>query len=107
MPTINLSYRRKYITNIEAKILREVVNKKTIQSTDLKDIFLGKHSSEISRQIKRLVDKKMLEKEGPRFYGISFGHNYLLRAIIKVLGGKGFLPDLDTEAMGENYATYI
>ncbi len=97
LPTINLSLERKYITNIEAKILRKVVDKKTIQSTDLKDIFPGKHSSEISRQIKRLIDKKMLEKESPRFYGISFGDNYLLRAIIKVLGEKRFLPDLDDD----------
>ncbi len=95
LPTISVSLERKYITDIEAKILRRVVDKKSIQSTDLKDIFLGKHSSEISRQIRKLIDKKMLEKETPRFYGISFGNNYLLRAIIKVLGKKGFLPDLD------------
>lgn len=95
LPTISVSLERKYITDIEAKILRRVVDKKSIQSTDLKDIFPGKHSSEISRQIRKLIDKKMLEKETPRFYGISFGDNYLLRAIIKVLGKKGFLPDLD------------
>lgn len=94
-PTISVSLERKYITDIEAKILRRVVDKKSIQSTDLKDIFPGKHSSEISRQIRKLIDKKMLEKETPRFYGISFGDNYLLRAIIKILGEKGFLPNLD------------
>ena len=95
LPTISASLERKYITDTEAKILRRVVDKKSIQSTDLKDIFSGKHSSEISRQIRKLIDKKMLEKETPRFYGISFGDNYLLRAIIKVLGEKGFLPHLD------------
>jgi len=95
LPTISLSLERKYITDIEAKILRKVIDKKTMQSNDLKDIFPGKHSSEISRQVKRLVDRKMLEREGARNYGISFGDNYLLRAIIKILGEKGFLPDLD------------
>lgn len=95
LPTIDLSLARKYIIDVEAKILRKVIGKKRILSSDLKDIFPGKHSSEISRRIKRLLDKKMLEREGARNYGISFGNNYLLRAMIKVLGEKGFLPDLD------------
>ncbi len=94
-PTINLSLERKYITDVEAKILRKVIEKKTIQSSDLRDSFPGKHNSEISRQIRRLLDKKMLEKEEARNYGIGFGDNYLLRAMIKILGEKGFLPDLD------------
>ena len=95
LPTISLALEKKYIVDIEAKILRKVIEKKTIESADLKDLFSGKHSSEISRQIKKLLDKKMLEREGARNYGLSFGDNYLLRAIIKVLGEKGFLPDLD------------
>ena len=94
-PTINFSLEKKYITDIEAKILRRAIDQKTVRSSDLKDIFPGKHSSEVSRQIKKLVEKKMLEKEGARYYGISFGHSYLLRAMIKVLGEKGFLPDLN------------
>lgn len=94
-PTISLSLERKYIIDIEAKILRKVITNKIIQSGDLKDLFPGKHSSEISRQLKRLVDKKMLEREEARSYGIGFGHNYLLRSMIKILGDKGFLPDLD------------
>lgn len=95
LPSINIARERKYITDVEAKILCKAIEKKSMQSNDLKDIFPGKHSSEISRQIKKLIDKKMLEKESPRLYGISFGHSYLLRAIIKVLGDKGFLPGLN------------
>lgn len=95
LPAIRVSVEKRYITPIEAKILGKVIEKKSMQSTDLKDIFFGKHSSEISRQIKKLIDKKMLEKETSRSYGISFGNNYLLRSIIKILGEKGFLPELD------------
>ena len=43
VPTINHSLERKYITDVEAKILRMAIEKKTIQSSDLKEIFQGKH----------------------------------------------------------------
>lgn len=95
VPTINYSIERQYITDIEAKILRKAIDKKMVQSSDLKDIFQGKHAAELSRQIKKLVNKKMLERVGFKNYVISFGDSYLLRGIIKILGEKGFLPHLD------------
>ena len=60
----------------------------------MKDLFEGKASSEISRQIKKLVDKKMLvpETDRARKYVMSFDNNYLLRGIIKSLGENNFLP---------------
>jgi hypothetical protein len=65
-----------------------------MQASDLKDIFSGKVSAEISRQIKKLIDKKMLvpEIEGGRKYIIRFDNNFLLRGVIKTLDTKGFLP---------------
>jgi hypothetical protein len=58
-----------------------------------------KIDAEVSRQIRKLIDKKMLvpEKEGARKYVIRFDNNYLLRGIIKSLGEKGFLPIQDEE----------
>jgi Fic family protein len=97
LPTITHSLERKYITDLEGKILRKVIEKKVIQSSDLKDLFEGKASSEISRQIKKLVDKKMLvpETDRARKYVMSFDNNYLLRGIIKSLGENNFLPIQD------------
>ncbi len=95
VPTVNYSIERQYVTDIEAKILRKAIDKKTIQSSDLKDIFQGKHAAELSRQIKKLVNKKMLERVGFKHYIISFGDSYLLRGVMKILGEKGFLPHLD------------
>ena len=97
IPTINFSLERKYITGIESKILKRVIDRQVIQAGDLKDIFKGKFSAEISRQIRRLVEKKMLvpEKEGKRKYVIRFDNNYLLRGVIHILGEKGFLPIRD------------
>ncbi|MDP3562334.1 MAG: Fic family protein [Legionellaceae bacterium] len=95
LPAVNFSLERAYITEMESKILRLVVEKQVIQANDLAKIFAGKEKSEVSRQIKKLIDKKMLtpESEGKRKYVIRFDNNYLLRSVIKILGEKGFLPD--------------
>jgi len=93
-PAIQHSLDQQHITEIEAKILRKAVEKQIIQASDLKDIFSGKLGAEISRQIKRLINKKMLlpEKENGKKYLIRFGNGYLLRGIIKSLSQRGFLP---------------
>lgn len=97
LPAINHSLERKYITDVESKILKKVIDLQVIQAADVKEFFIGKANAEVSRQIKRLIDNKMLspEKEGTRKYVIRFDNNYLLRSIIKLLGEKGFLPVRD------------
>jgi Fic family protein len=97
IPTINYSIEKKYITDLEAKILKLTVEKQVIQAGDLQPLFPGKLKPEISRQIKRLITKKMLmpEKQNTRKYIIRFDNNYLLRGIIKNLGKRGFLPMKD------------
>jgi Fic family protein len=97
IPTINYSVEREFITELESKILKKVVEKQKIQASDLKEIFKGKVSAEISRQIRKLIDKKMLIpiKEGKRTYVLRFDNNYLLRGVINSLGEKGFLPIRD------------
>ncbi|RPH29986.1 MAG: Fic family protein [Bacteroidales bacterium] len=97
IPTINYSLDRKYITDTEAKILKKVIDKKIIQAADVKEFFIGKMDAEVSRQIRKLIDKKMLvsESEGARKYIIRFDNNYLLRGVIKSLDEKGFLPVRD------------
>jgi Fic family protein len=97
LPSLIHSLEREYITEIESKVLRKVIELQVIQASDLKKIFTGKVSSEISRQIKKLIHKKMLvpEKEGGRKYIIRFDNNFLLRGVIKILDEKGFLPVRD------------
>lgn len=93
-PTIKYSLERKYITEIEANILNKVIEMQVIQARDILEIYSDKSNAEISRQIKKLIEKKMLmpEEEGARKYIIRFDNNYLLRGIIHKLGEKGFLP---------------
>jgi len=99
MPAINLSLERKYITDLEAKILKRAADLQVISAADVKSIFPGKVDSEDSRQIRKLIDQKMLtqEKEGGRKYVLRFDNSYLLRSIIQLLGDKGFLPVWDEE----------
>ena len=98
-PSINLSLERKYITDLESKVLKRAVDLQVISAADVKSIFPGKVDSEVSRQIKKLIDQKMLtqEKEGGRKYVLRFDNSYLLRSIIQLLGDKGFLPVWDEE----------
>jgi Fic family protein len=100
IPALHHSVERKYITGLESQILRKAVDNlenQVMQAGDIKEFFKGKKDSEVSRQIKKLIDKKMLapEKEGARKYILRFDNNYLLRGIIKSLGEKGFLPVKD------------
>jgi Fic family protein len=94
IPAITHSIERRYITDNEGRILKKVVDKQVVQASDLKEFFKGKVQAEVSRQIKKLIDKKMLvsESEGTRKYIIRFDNSYLLRGIIKALDEKGFLP---------------
>lgn len=99
IPTLTYSLYRRYITESENRILRRAVEKQLIQAADVKEFFEGKADAEVSRQIRKLIDKKMLlpEKEGARKYVIRFDNNFLLRGIIHALGEKGFLPVKDEE----------
>ncbi|WP_229201318.1 Fic family protein [Arcticibacterium luteifluviistationis] len=94
-PALKYSLERKYVTEVEMKILSRVIELQSIQASDLKTVLKGKLPAEISRQIRNLIDKKMLvpESEGKRKYVIRFDNNYLLRGIIYSLGEKGFLPE--------------
>jgi hypothetical protein len=79
---------------LEGKILKRVVDKQVISASDIKDFFPGKADAEVSRQIKKIINRKMLiaEKDGTRKYVLRLDNSYLIRSIIKQLGDKGFLP---------------
>lgn len=94
IPAINYSLERKFVTDVEAKILKKTIELQVIKNDDLKDILSNKNTSQISREIKKLVDKKMLipEEEGARRYILMFQNNHLLRGVIHLLDIEGFLP---------------
>jgi len=94
IPAIRKSAERKLITETELKILNIAVKKHVFQASDLGAIFPDKSPPEVSRQIRKLRDKKMIEAEstGGRKYLIKFINNYLMRGVFQALDEKGFLP---------------
>jgi Fic family protein len=95
LPAISYSTERKFITDLEARILRKVVDLEEIKSSDISDIVPSRHNSERSRVIRRLLDSKMLIpiKKNARVYTLCFNNNYLLRGVIKSLIDNGFVRD--------------
>ncbi len=94
LPALAIAFERKLITGIEWAILKRAVEKQVIMAADIKDLFPGKHAVEVSRNIKRLIDNKMLGpvEDNARRYVLRFDNNYLIRGIIQVLDQEGFLP---------------
>jgi len=97
LPAISFSLERKYITNIESRILKKAADLQIIKNEDLKEVLTDKSTSQISREIKKLVDKKMLipEEAGARRYILRFENNFLLRGVMHILDQNGFLPIKD------------
>ena len=94
LPAVSFAAERKLITQEECLVLKKTIEKQMVKAKDLKNIFPGKHASDISHIIGKLKEKKMLSpiQENGRTYCICFQNNYLLRGFIKALGDKGFLP---------------
>lgn len=94
LPALNDARSNNYITDIEFNVLKLTINKQVIQAADLKVFLYDKSSSDISRIIRGLVDKKMLCPiyENARKYTIAFSNSLLIRSILTILDKNGFLP---------------
>ena len=94
LPAIDFSYKNKFLSEMEWKILKLTVNKQRIQAADLKEIFINKLPQEISRQISRLRKINLLipENSGARKYVININSNLLRVGFLNALDREGFLP---------------
>ena len=93
LPALKHAFDNKYITELDYKIL-QIACDIVIQSADIVKVMPGSTSSDRSRAIRSLIDKKMLLpiKENARKYFIHFNFNYLLRSLMVQLDANGFLP---------------
>lgn len=95
-PAMSDALKNKYITDTEYDILMLMISSEMVglQADKVKSILPDKSSSDISRLLKRLIEKKMIKPthERGRKYEISFSNNYLLRSILAMLDKNGFLP---------------
>lgn len=99
LPALKDALDQKYITLTDYKILTKIINAphQQIQAADVAEFFPGKQAAELSRQLRYLREKKLIQAEeaSRRKYTIRFDNNYLLRSVMKTLGNKGFLPIQD------------
>ncbi len=96
LPSIDYVFQEKLITDTEAKILKIAARKQVFQAGDVKEEFPKKSKQDISRILRRLKEKKMIEPEtgAKTKYVLRFVNNFLTRGIIDSLGKEDFLPKL-------------
>ena len=94
MPALDQALERKYITDLEYKILVIAVKKKELQSAYLQELFEHKSAATRSAAIMKLVRQGMLcsFENNKRKYYLQFRNNFLLRGIMLALDKEGFLP---------------
>jgi hypothetical protein len=96
-PALTFSLERKYLTDIEFKVLNHVISTKDMifRSRDLEELSLGLDVRQRKTFIKKMKDNKIikpLKNENGRNYTLSLSDSILLRSIIKVMSDEGFIP---------------
>lgn len=93
-PALAYAKERQLITAQEAGVLQIAAKRGIAKAADLAAAMPGMTSAQRTYQIKRLLERGMLQpiKEGARQYVIGFSNNYLIRGIIRALSEEGFIP---------------
>jgi len=93
-PAIYYAKERELITAMEEHILHITAKNGIAKAADLAVAMPGMSPAQRTYQIKKLVERKMLQpiKEGARQYTIGFSNNYLMRGVIRALSEEGFIP---------------
>ncbi|MDH4100640.1 MAG: Fic family protein [Nitrospirota bacterium] len=92
-PAISHARERGLITAMEERVLLISAKNGVAKSSDLAAAMPGMSAAQRTYQIRKLVERKMLQpiKEGARQYTIGFSNNYLLRGVIRALSEEGFI----------------
>lgn len=93
LPALSFSRQRELITALEESILLAAIKAKIAKSSDLATAMLNLNDTQRTYQIKKLVERKMLQpiKANSRQYTIGFANNYLMRGVIHALSEQGFI----------------
>ncbi len=94
LPAIHHSEKNGRISQLDSKMLKIAVEQHTVQASHFKNLFRDKLPQEISRQIKKLRESRLLvsETEGGRQYVINIRNELLRLGIMNALDREGFLP---------------
>ncbi|NTU58476.1 MAG: Fic family protein [Chlorobiaceae bacterium] len=107
-PALAYAEKRQVITRQEAIILNCAARLGILKAGDLSKMLPDMSSGQRTYQIKKLVERRMLQpiREGSRLYAMGFSNSTLMRGIIMALSTEGFIPsDLhgdDTEPGGSD-----
>lgn len=93
-PALNYAKKQGYLKDLHYQILMVVVEKQTIQNSDIQPIMPAKSQSSISKEIKTLKEMDILvsEENSPRKYHLCVSNKSLIRGIIQKLENEGFIP---------------
>ena len=93
-PALSYAKERELITAMEESVLHIAAKSGVAKAADLAAAMPGMTPAQRTYQIKKLVERKMLQpiKEGARQYTIGFSNNYLIRGVVRALSDEGFIP---------------
>jgi Fic family protein len=93
VPALTYARSRDLITGQEEAVLLTAVKLGVVKASDLGTAMPGLNSAQRTYQIKKLVERKMLQPIAPnaRQYSIGFINNYLLRGVVDALSVEGFI----------------
>ena len=93
IPALAYARERELITKQEEQILQAAVNAGIAKAADLAVAMPNLNAAQRTYQIRKLVERKMLQPlaEGSRQYSIGFSNNYLIRGVIRTLSAEGFI----------------
>jgi Fic family protein len=92
-PALSYSRTRGWITPQEDAVLQAAVKAGIAKASDLSPAMPGLTTTQRTYQIKKLVERKMLQPIAPnaRQYTLGFDSNYLMRGVIHALSQEGFI----------------
>ena len=92
-PALHYARGRALITAQEEAVLAVAIKKGVVKAADLSGAMPNLNATQRTYQIKRLVERKMLQPIGPnsRQYTIGFDNSYLMRGVIHALASESFI----------------
>jgi Fic family protein len=93
-PALAYAKQRGLITAQEESILHIAAKMGVAKAGDLAGAMPNLTAPQRTYQIKKLVERKMLQpvSDGARQYTFGFSNNYLMRGVIRALSAEGFIP---------------
>lgn len=93
VPALSFARSRTLITGQEEAVLLAAIKHGIAKAADLSVAMPGMNATQRTYQIKKLVERKMLQPIAPnaRQYTIGFDNSYLMRGVINALSQEGFV----------------